>query len=341
MADVLTIDSYMDAAVAAAEAFGLNASELRPISNSENVVFRLREAQSGELYALRLHRPGYHALDTLVSERAWTSALAEQGMIVPTGRRAKNGDWYVPVATPDPQQIRHAGITVWHEGQTLESRIGADRGPETWPWFGRLGVLLGELHTHTENWTIPASFIRHRLDIEGLVGDTPFWGRFWESALLNDQERRLLSTAREWAAAKLAELQASDGAFGLIHADGHSGNVLISEDRLGLIDFDDCAFGWQAFDLAVALHSSWSHPDFATIRDHFVAGYETRHRLPHDIVQQLDLFLLIRSLQLVSWREMRPDVPGNLTKERWMPKLAQDIEQALASRAYGSACSPP
>lgn len=330
---MLTIDSYTDAANAAADAFGLKTSELRPISNSENVVFRLREAETGQLYALRLHRPGYHALDTLVSERAWTSALAEKGMIVPTGRRAKNGDWYVPVATPDPQQMRYAGVTVWHEGHTLESRIGADRGPDSWPWFRRLGALLGELHTNTENWEIPADFVRHRLDIDGLMGETPFWGRFWESALLNEQERVLMCTARKWITARLTELQENGAAFGLIHADSHLDNVLISEDRLGLIDFDDCAFGWQAFDLGVALHSSWSHPDFTTIRDHFIAGYESQHRLPHDILQQLDLFLLIRSLQLVSWREMRPDVAANLAKELWMPKLAQDIQQALASGA--------
>ncbi|MEP7348414.1 MAG: phosphotransferase [Sphingorhabdus sp.] len=328
---MLMIDCYADAANAAADAFGLKAAELRPISNSENVVFRLREADTGQLYALRLHRPGYHSLDTLVSERAWTSALAEKGMIVPTGRRAKNGDWYVPVDTPDPQKIRHAGVTVWHEGHALESQLGSDRGPESWPWFRRLGALLGELHTYTENWVIPANFNRHRLDIDGLMGETPFWGRFWDSALLDDQERRLMLDARTWVTARLGELQKNGAAFGLIHADSHLDNVLISGDRLGLIDFDDCAFGWQVFDLCVALHSSWSHPDFATIRDHFIAGYETQHRLPQDILQQMDLFLLIRSLQLVSWREMRPGNPANLEKGLWMPKLAQDIQQALAS----------
>ncbi len=331
MAETLTIDRYVDAARVAAEAFGLKAAELTPVSMTENVVFRLREAQTGQLYALRLHRPGYHALETLVSERAWTSALAEKGMIVPTGRRATRGDWYVPIATPDPGGVRHAGLTIWHEGHTLESRIGTERGTETWPWFHRLGALIGELHTHTQNWAIPAGFVRHRLDRDGLMGEVPFWGRFWESTLLDEEERRLLSSARVWATARLHELEASGAAFGLIHADSHLDNVLISGDCLGLIDFDDCCFGWQAFDMCVALHSSWSHADFPSIRDHFLAGYETQHALPADILQQLDLFLLIRSLQLVSWREARPNIPANLRKELWMPKLVRDIEHALAA----------
>ncbi|WP_427966689.1 phosphotransferase enzyme family protein [Altererythrobacter sp.] len=332
MADALNIDRYADAAEAASEAFGVQIAELDPISNTENVVFRLREAGTGQLYALRLHRPGYHALDTLESERTWTSALAEQGMIVPTGRRALSDAWYVRVRTPDPQGMRYAGLTTWHEGQLLGRVIGSEHGPESWAWFARFGSLLGELHRHTENWAIPAGFFRHRLDIDGLMGEAPFWGRFWESTLLDDDERALLSSARKWVIGRLEELQRREAGFGLIHADPHLDNVLISGERLGLIDFDDCAFGWQAFDMAVALHSSCDHPDFPTIRDHFLAGYELQHGMPGDILQQLELFLLIRELQLVSWREARPDNPENLHKAQWMPRLVKKIERARASR---------
>ena len=303
--------------------------DVRPISNSENVVFRIREMQTGQLYALRLHRPGYNALDTLVSERVLTSALASAGMIVPTGRRAKNGNWYVPVEAPDAARWRYAGITVWHQGQTVDSLIGIERGPETWPLFRRIGELLADLHNNTERWTIPAGFVRHSLDIDGLAGEKPFWGRFWESACLDADERTLLRAAREWVIGKLRDLQRDGAPFGLIHADGHLDNVLISGDRLGLIDFDDCAFGWHVFDLAISLHSSWPSEHFDAIRDHFLAGYASRRRVPRNVLEQLDLFLLIRSLMLVSWREMRPDSTANTPKSVWMPKLVRDVRQAL------------
>lgn len=329
MGDLLTIDTFNAAALAAIDAFGLDVRDVRPISKSENVVFRIEEAQTGQLYALRLHRPGYNALDTLVSERAWTSALAGAGMIVPTGRRAKNGDWYVPVETPDAAQWRYAGVTVWHHGRTVKNLIGTERGPETWPWFRRMGELLGDLHTNTERWTIPSGFVRHGLDIAGLTGEKPFWGRFWESACLDADERNLLGAAREWVIGKLADLQREEAPFGLIHADGHLDNVLISGDRLGLIDFDDCAFGWHVFDFAVSLHSSWSSEHFGAIRDQFLAGYASRRPLPRNVVEQLDLFLLVRSLMLVSWREMRPDIAGNTQKSLWMPKLVRDVQHAL------------
>jgi Ser/Thr protein kinase RdoA (MazF antagonist) len=83
------------------------------------------------------------------------------------------------------------------------------------------------------------------------------------------------------------------------------------------------------FDLAVSWHGSWPSEHFGAIRDHFLAGYASRRPLPHNVLEQLDLFLLIRSLMLVSWREMRPDIIGNTQKALWMPKLVRDVQHAL------------
>jgi Ser/Thr protein kinase RdoA (MazF antagonist) len=317
------IEAYLPAAHAALAAFGMASAQLKPISKTENAVFRVTDA-AGAVFALRLHRPGYHPRAALDSERLLTAMLAEKGLIVPTGQRATNGDWYVAAETPDPEGWRHAGLTVWHAGETLQSRIGDDRGPATRGWFERAGSLLAELHTHTANWTPPAGFVRHRLDADGLVGKTPFWGRFWEASCLNAEEQKLLSEARELVRARLIELSAP---FSLIHADAHAGNILISGDRLGLIDFDDCAWGWHAFDMAVSLRSAWGEPGFDGLRERFLTGYEARRALPTGILKQLDLFLLVRALTLVSWCAMRPEVVG----DDWKPDLLDDIWLAMAA----------
>ena len=320
------IEAYLPAARAAMAAFGMASAALKPISMSENAVFRVTDAD-GTVFAVRLHRPGYHPRAALDSERLLTAMLADQGMIVPTGQRAANGDWYVPVETPDPEGRREAGMTVWHEGQTLENRIGDDRGPETWDWFERAGTLLADLHTHTAAWSPPTGFMRHRLDTEGLVGEAPFWGQFWQAQRLSAEERRLLVAARDLARARLAELERGNAPFGLIHADAHAGNILISGEMLGLIDFDDCAWGWHAFDMAVAIRSASGQPGFAGLRDRFLAGYETRRALPKGILKQLDLFLLVRALTLVIWHDERTDA----VSEDWKPDLLDDIRQAMAA----------
>ena len=325
------IEAYLPAARAALAQFGLAGTEPRPIGKSENVVFRA-EDPDGTPWALRLHRPGYHALAELESERQLTSHLSAQGLIVPTGRRALDGNWYTEVATPDPDGSRIAGLTLWHPGQTLETLIGEDRGPETWDWFERTGALLAELHNATASWTPPATFTRHRLDTGGLVGEAPFWGRFWDVPCLTADERQTLATARHLVAARLADLSAP---MILIHADAHAGNVLVSGEKLGLIDFDDCAWGWPMFDVAVALRSAWGEPHFAGLRDRFLTGYASRRALPQDVLAQLDLFLLMRTLMLISWCADRPEIVG--AESEWKPGLIDQVRATLALQMGSSA----
>lgn len=319
------IAAYLPAARAALAQFGLPETEPHPVGKSENVVFRA-DAPDGTTWALRLHRPGYHALPALESDRALTAHLTAQGLLVPTGRRTLDGTWYAEVTTPDPEGTRLAGMTLWHPGQTLESRIGKDRGPATWPWFERTGALLADLHECTANWTPPDGFTRHRLDAEGLVGETPFWGRFWDVPGLTDEERRLLSKARDHVANRLAALT---NPLILIHADAHPANVLISGARLGLIDFDDCAWGWPVFDMAVSLWSAASEPDFAGLRDRFLAGYASRRPLPADALEQLNLFLLMRTLMLIGWSADRPEVAGE--ESEWKPELIAKALNGIAN----------
>jgi Ser/Thr protein kinase RdoA (MazF antagonist) len=41
--------------------------------------------------------------------------------------------------------------------------------------------------------------------------------------------------------------------FGLIHADLRLANLMVDDQGLTAIDFDDCGFGWWVYDLASAL----------------------------------------------------------------------------------------
>lgn len=320
------IAAYLPAARAALAAFGLPETNPHPIGKSENVVFRA-DALDGTTWALRLHRPGYHALPALESDRVLTAHLTVQGLLVPTGRRTVDGAWYAEVPTPDPEGTRLAGMTLWHPGQTLESLIGKDRGFATWHWFERTGALLADLHNATADWTPPAGFTRHRLDAAGLGGDSPFWGRFWDLPCLTDDERTLLAEARAEVLARLAAL--TDPLI-LIHADAHPANVLISGDKLGLIDFDDCAWGWPMFDLAISLWSASSEPRFPELRDRFLAGYAAHRPLPDDALEQIDLFLLMRTLMLISWCADRPEVVG--APEEWKPGLIDKVLKGINNR---------
>ena len=212
-------------------------------------------------------------------------------------------------------------MTRWIDGEVLDDFLESpDRTGERPLWFHRLGALVARTHLQSEAWTPPPGFARTRLDADGLMGPAPRWGPFWDHAALTAEDRGLVLAARDVLYARLSALPQEPAVFGMIHADLHPGNLLVREDGLAIIDFDDAAFGWRMYDIAVALTHQQAAPDFAAVRDAFLAGYRQVRDLPEAEAAQLPLFLLVRSLVQLGWLHERPEIdPGE-----WLePRIAQ------------------
>src|SRR4029078_12996836 len=117
--------TFTPAARAALEAFPIDAVDLALVSLAETVTFKATDRRDGSAYVLRLHRPGYHTLDELISERAWIRALADAGIDVPGPVPARDGRDYVPVTIPATGEQRFAGMLRWTEGRLLSHVLAA------------------------------------------------------------------------------------------------------------------------------------------------------------------------------------------------------------------------
>jgi len=279
---------------------------------SENTVFRVVDAD-GEAFALRVHRDGYHDLAELESEHAWTSALASAGLSVPQAVLTRDGQAYTTITLPGSDQTRHVGLVKWIPGTTLVEHLEkSPEGENVLFVYESLGQVIADFHRASSRWSPPRGFKRHSWDAEGLVGDAPFWGRFWEIEAASDDERAKLSAIRTRLLEILSGLPRDEGVYSMIHADLNTRNVLRDEEKLSVIDFDDAGFGWHAFDLAVAI---WDQLDALTGQTHFeeahdalMKGYRNRRGECDLVVEQVPVFLLIRSLMILRWMQDRPEV---------------------------------
>ena len=285
-------------------AFGLTGGALSLVTVSENVTFRV-DGTDGDAYVLRLHRPGYHTLAELDSERAWTAALAGAGMDVPRGVTTNGGRNYVEVVAADGER-RYAGVTRWIEGTPIR-RVLADADADAYlPQFDEIGAIAATVHNQSSGWAAPAGFTRHAFDVAGFFGETPFWGRFWDSPLLSRAERRLVVRSRDAIRAVLDRYGVDARTYSLIHADLHFDNVLVDGDRLAVIDFDDSGFGWHQYELAVVLTG---HPaerfdlNFASL----LRGYRRVRALPDEDAALVPMLVVVRALALLGWIERRPE----------------------------------
>jgi Ser/Thr protein kinase RdoA (MazF antagonist) len=282
----------MTPAEVAAQAWG--GRILRTLRDRENHVFEMTTPQGRA--ALRLHRAGYQSPEAIRSELWWCAELARARLPIPAALPALNG--HLLVSLPDG---RHASAIAWIEGEALGegAKPFAVPLPQVLDAYHALGSLLAQVHRTTDRLTLPAGFTRPRWDLDGLVGDQPLWGRFWDHPTATQDQRATLIRARDALRERLA------GEIGLIHADVLRENVLVNGRSVSLIDFDDSGFGFRLHDLGTALVQTFAHPEQPQIRAALIAGYGTGD---DDMVQA---FTLARALSSVGWTmpRLQPDDP--------------------------------
>ena len=117
-------EALLASAARALRAWDIGPVDVRLVSHSENLVFRV-DTRPGQSFVLRFHRPGYHTLPELRSELMWTSALNRCGIGAPVPCRTRDNRWFTRVALPELSQTRYAGLVEWVEGKSVG---GADPG---------------------------------------------------------------------------------------------------------------------------------------------------------------------------------------------------------------------
>lgn len=293
----------------------------------ENAVFRVRLG-NGAPAALRLHRPGYHDDRALASELQWMAALKAGGLHVPAPVPTLDGRNLVTLPATPAFASQHAHIVSWMHGEEL----GRSGTPLHQPparlteIFGQLGQAMAELHNISDRWTPPASFVRPAWDFDGLLGENPFWGRFWDCPGLAPEAARQLAALRPLLAERLRAADRLGLDYGLIHADLVRENVLVGADHVELIDFDDAGYGWRMFDIATTLLRNRREAHFELIQAALVAGYRRRRSLSDASLEALPLFLLLRSLTYIGWIGSRPATSD--AQERQARYLTEALELA-------------
>lgn len=314
------------AAIAAASLvlphWNIRPTEIRVFSRSENVVLRV-ECDDARVVAVRLHRPGYHSLAELRSEQVWTSALQAAGIGVPRARPATAGEYYVEVTIPRSGEIRQAGVVDWIEGGQAADILASAPLATALDHAGRLGALTGRINRHALNWAPPAGFVRHHLDAEGLMGESPFWGPFWNVPELDGRARKRMEWLRGELYARLDAFGRDNGAYSMIHADLHAHNVLVDGDVVHVIDFDDAGFGWHAYELAVALGGLPAREGRKQLETAYIDAYRAENPVDEATFDMVPLLRLVRLLASIGWLHARP--------EHGRSNLGKMIEGAFAA----------
>ncbi len=313
-------------ALAAVSRWPLDCARVEPIKVRENAVYAVHTTDNRRV-VLRIHRLGYHSDAALRSESSWMKALAASGIEVPQAVLSRSGQPFELVDVDDVPGPRQVDVFEWIEGRQLgsvEQGLTADAG-----WvsrtYGIVGELTARMHNQSSAWQPPASFQRHSWCDAGLAGETPLWGRFWELADLTTAQRALFEDLRGRVARELAAYGKGADRFGLIHADLVPENILVDDEHLRIIDFDDAGYGWHLFDIATSLYFIRRESFYELARDSLIAGYRRHRALGDEHLRRLPMFLAARGTTYLGWVHTRRGEP---TARELTPQL---IELAVAA----------
>jgi Ser/Thr protein kinase RdoA (MazF antagonist) len=271
------------------------------LNRSENETWR-----AGDL-VLRLHRKGYHTRPEIASELAWLTAL--QNLPGLNAVRPLPGAQGLVTEVDGRFLVAFAPIP----GQELQP------GDDLARWFAPLGEITARLHLQSRAWTPPPGFTRKRWDIATILGPRPHWGHWRQAQGLEPEGETLLARATDALAVRLTTYGTGPEVFGLIHADLRLANLMVDGDTLTAIDFDDCGFGWWAYDLAAALSFIETDDRLPDLIARWVEGYSRIAPLRVEDRAMIPSLILLRRVLLTAWLSTRAD---------------SDTAQALGGPAY-------
>ncbi|MEO0624383.1 MAG: phosphotransferase [Pseudomonadota bacterium] len=301
-------DAFVEALRRGAESlvgiWGLSSeTKVRLLTVSENATFRADDPSQPNPVVLRVHRPGYHTRAEIESELAWIEALrAERIVDIPEPLTIPQGGHITGFAAGEEERDVVAFAFMRGEEPSADADLV--------PGFRKLGAISAQLHRHARGWARPAGFVRKTWDFDTTVGPVPHWGDWRAGIGLTSDGRAILERTCLELKRRLDAYGQAPERFGLIHADLRLANLLIDETgHIGVIDFDDCGFGWFMYDFAAAVSFYEHEPFIPAVQAAWLEGYREVAELPAEDAAMLGTFVMLRRLLLTAWLASHAETP--------------------------------
>ena len=184
-------------AEAAVDQWNLSVESLELIKHRENAVYKLT-TKEGIRYAIRVHRANYHSDTALNSEIQWMETLrCEANVITPEFVKTPRGEYFLVVSHDEVPEPRQVDILEWVDGEAMGSIENGitNHALSLTDSFSLIGEIAAKCHNHSSSWQLPKGFSRQAWDLDGLVGENPIWGRFWELEVLSAAEVKVMIRA--------------------------------------------------------------------------------------------------------------------------------------------------
>jgi len=266
--------------------YGIIDAQVECINFEFNATFSV-STESGQKYALRLNINSTRTVSNILAETQWVRELARIPSVnVPTPIATLDDQFVVSALHEDSGQTICGVMYTWLEGEEIGDEPTLDQ-------LRRVGQAIAHMHQNKSDFQLTDG-------AELPTFNDFFWGTedylFSSKSTLILKDRQLIEQARDLIMKYTDELY-STSVVHIIHADFHGWNLMWHEDQVFIFDFDDCGFGVEAQDIAVALY--WLNTP--TADSTLLEGYRSVRPLPAYSDKAMKALLLQRRLLLLNY----------------------------------------
>jgi Ser/Thr protein kinase RdoA (MazF antagonist) len=289
--------------------------QIRLLDGFESFVYEFE--RGSEAYILRIAHSSRRSEPLIHGEVDWINYLADGGASVPRAILSENGRLVESLDDGNGERflvtafVKAKGRPPWEVGWTPGL-------------FETYGQLLGRMHALSKQYT-PAESAWKRPQ--------------WDDDIMQDVERNL--PASEAVAVEkyqalvdyVSTLPKDNESYGLIHYDAHGANLFIDDaGNITLFDFDDCAYSWFIYDIAIVLFyvvmDAEDVPAFTReFMSHFLRGYRRENRLGVRWLREIPHFLKLREIDLYGAIHRSFDV--NHIDDWWCARYMQNRKHKI------------
>ena len=206
---------------------------------------------------------------------------------IPVAHPLSTQDGQLTIEITAPEGNRYASLFTYAAGKVAIGDLNKAQAQ-------RLGETLAKLHRTAQNFQCQAD--RPHLTVEYLLDDSlrdlsPF---------LPDAARSYMTEAIAHIKTQICHLPQTLPIWSVCWGDPHSGNVHFTEtNEITLFDFDQCGYGWRAFDIAKFLQVTLQAGLSPSVRKAFLQSYQSVQ--PLDDIELSCMQPLMQVAQIWSW----------------------------------------
>jgi Ser/Thr protein kinase RdoA (MazF antagonist) len=262
-------------------------------------------------YILRVYRAAWRTREEILFELELLDYLHRQGAPVAAAKTTQDGHRYVTIDCPEGP--RSAALFSFAPGSAPGAAIDRVQSRV-------LGRAVANVHRLADGYQ-PAH-ARPPLDLALLLDSSVLaLGGF-----LNTTQRAYLEQLQEKIQRHLPTIPRVAPFYGPCAGDINANNFHVTESgKITLFDFDQCGYGWRAFEMGKFFAATLEHAAWAGLREGFRLGYESARQLQPVELRALPYLTLVADIWVMGIHARNADYLGYrwLQADFWVRKIAR------------------